>query len=648
MSDFSTQCNCSTSSGNMFFQASTGISFTIKKTNGKVYAPNYKNIFKSDVPSVSGNSYLNFKDSYTNTSLLATTNQAIDSVTLQQLWEYSNSNLLWDEIKEQLSFQDIDVKETTLYDFVKDVDSFMVYSKLSKFGNVWWHGKAISDFEGDDSRSINVSVPNISGHGFGDKLATGVIKFWSPDKFINDELKKYYKNVITYNGVITSSDYNNNGWITLPDLTISTKPFEKLKIAQILLNLNYTYDPAEFGKYYTVDSTLATRIKDSTSDTVYDISQTKFNNNTVSCTDSIINHWIGGLTSTANINSIGSLGIYKSTGCENITGGNNDISHLIVGQISVNPQYNSSNKDVTNTIDPINWKSSELFNNNRNIGILNVGRAFGGASGNATAGVVIGGISKLETSSPKILNSVEIWENIGFLRNVGTQSNTNRCFHLQGGSGSSASVILGGYSDFNYNDLTQFSHYGKTGVKGNMEVFIKAQMPLISYFKNIQNVNLTVPRGDGAGTLDVVVNERQDKYDVKQSLKTFATTIDDEQMISEYVDKQSGTNNAKRYTIINIDGFIYGGNSSGNTYLTAKTRNNDILNSFEKISTIFINVGKSSATSETYSFNGSCLERVEDLIAVNCADSAGISLKLPKCGKYRIQYLSGAGRRGVI
>ena len=298
----SLNCICSNPSPMQFFQAYTGISFTISGANScKIYAPNFKNIYHTNVPSNSG-SHMVFKDMWSSNSLLATgVTEKIDSVTLQNLWEYANSNLQWDEIKEQLSFTDITVGEITLYDFVKDVDSFMVYNKLTKFGNVWWTGRVVSDLEGDDSRNVNVSIPNVSGYGFGSGNAQGLVNFWSPDKYINDEYKKYLNDTLNYNGVINSNDFATNGWFTVPDLVISTKPFEKLKIAQILLNLNYTFDPIHFGKYYTVDSTLGTRIKDSTANVVLDISQTKANQNMSSITDSIVNHWVGGLTSTSNL-----------------------------------------------------------------------------------------------------------------------------------------------------------------------------------------------------------------------------------------------------------------------------------------------------------------------------------------------------------
>lgn len=647
MTSNSLNCICATPSPMQFFQAYTGIVFTVKKAGiCKVYAPNFKNIFHSKVPSGSG-SEMCFKDSWTTNSLLVDgSTEKIDYVTLKELWEYANSNLLWDEIKEQLSFKDIEVGEITLYDFVKDIDSFLVYNRLTKFGNVWWIGKAVSDLEGDDSRNVNVNIPNVSGYGFGSGGAKDLVKFWSADKYINDEYKKYNKDPTAYNGAINSDDFTSNGWITVPDLKISTKPFEKLKIAQILLNLNYSFDPNFFGKYYTVDSTLGTRIKDSTSNSVLDISQTKANQNNASYSDTIINHWIGGLTNTANLQSVGELGKYAAASCTaQVTSADTEISHLISAQITLNPEYDNNKKEVLNTIDPINWISSELNINPRKIGLLNVDRAFGGANGTADEGIVFGGIQKTETSAPKMLDTIEIWDSIGFMKNVQTQANYKRSFHLQGGYNSKTAVMIGGFSDFNYIDLDQFSEYGKTNVRNDMEVFIKSDNPLISYFKKVPSVSLTVARGDAAGVLNVSVKDRQDKFNVAEALKTYVISKEDEQRVTEFVDKQSQNSNAKRYTITNIDGFIYGGNTTGNSYLTTQSQN-DIIDTFEKISCVFIDVGNTTEE-EQNNYTGKCIERVKDILTIDCKNKLGNGISVPKPGKYRITYLNGAGRKGT-
>jgi len=645
----SLNCICSTPSPMQYFQAYTGIVFTYnKKDSCKIYAPNFKNIFHSKVPSGSG-SEMCFKDEWTNNTLLVSgSNEKIDYITLKELWEYANSNLSWSEIKEQLTFKDIDVGEITLYDFVKDVDSFLVYNRLNKFGNVWWIGKVTTDLEGNNSRYLNVSIPNVSGYGFGSQGAKELLSFWSPDKYLNDEYKKYSKNPTTYSGPINSNDLNSNGWFSVPDLQISTKPFEKLKIAQILLNLNYSFDSNFFGKYYTIDSTLGTRIKDSTADVVFDISQTKANHNSGVFTDTIINHWIGGLTNTANLQNIGQLGNYKSSNCDDNTSttSSNEISHLISAQLSLNTQYNPNKKEVLNTIDPINWKSSDLNNNSRQLGLLNVDRSFGGANGDISEGIVFGGIQKSENSAPKILDNVEIWNSIGFLKNIDTHANVQRAFHLQGGSTSKCAVVVGGFSDFNYSDKTQFSEYGKTTVRNDMEIFIKSDIPLVSYFKKIPDIFLTIGRGDAAGTLDVTVDDRKDKFEVTNILKTYPTNSTDEQRITEFVDSYSGTSNAKRYSIININGFIYGGNSTGNSYLSTTTTNDDILDSFEEISCIFINVADKFRFDEN-KYTGKCISKVKDVLIVDCKEKNGTSINLTNCGKYRIIYINGAGRKGL-
>lgn len=644
----SIDCICSTPSPMQYFQAYTGLVFTLKKQDScKVYIPNYKNIFHSKIQSASG-SEMCFKDDWTtNTLLVDGDTSKIDYVTLKELWEYANSNLLWDEIKEQLSFKDIEVGETTLYDFVKDIDSFLAYNKLTKFGNVWWIGRVVSDLEGPDSRNINVNMPNVSGYGFGTGGATELVNFWSPDKYINDEYKKYLANPLSYNGAANSNDFNSNGWFTVPDLKISTKPFEKLKIAQIILNLNYSFDPSFFGKYYTIQSTLGTRIKDSTSDVVFDISQTKSNQNEASYSDTIINHWIGGLSNTANLQNIGEIGKYAKTSCD-VTerpATNTEVSHLISSQISLNTEYDPNKKEVLNSIDSINWRSSEIQNNPRKFGLLNTDRAFGGCNGTSDEGLVFGGIQKLQNYGPSILNSIEIWSGIGFLKNIQTKANSNRCFHLQGGYNSSASAFIGGFGNFNYSDLTQFSEYGKNNVKDDMEVFIKADNPLLSYFKKVPNIQLAIPRGDAAGVLNVTVKDRQDKFGIVDELKTFITSKDDEQRITEFVDSKSGQSNAKRYTVINMEGFIFGGNTTGNSYLSTQS-NGDIINTFEKISCIYVTVADQLKEVKN-KYTGKCLERVKDVLTIDCKNKMGTAITVPKSGKYRIYYINGAGRRGI-
>lgn len=634
-------CQCYTPSATQLFQAQSGLVFTVRKTDTcKVFIPNYKHIFRTPV---SGGSEINFKDEYTSNAFLVegSTNK-LDSITLTELWNYAQNNIKWDSVTEELSFVDSEVEETTLYDFIKDVDSFLVYHKLVKFGEVWWIGRAKSDLEGEDSRNVNVTIPNTSGYGFGNGNIENQVKFWSPDKYINDEYKKYINDPIFYTGFITSSDFTSNGWFTIPDLKLSTKPFEKLKIAQILLNINFVFDPKHLGNYYTIDSTLGTRIKDDTSQVVLDVSQAKGNQNSGAYADTIINHWVGGLVSTSNLQSLGTLGSYTETGCVSATNNTETvISHSIVAQITLNPNTDNNSKELLNTIDPINWRSSETDKNSHQIGILNVDRAFGGASGDSNDATVFGGIQKSDLQSPRILDTIEIWSNLGFMKNINTQANVPRSFHLQGGSGSKATAVIGGYSKFNFDNIRQFNEYGKTDVRSDMEVFIRSDNPLISYFRKLPTISLNSPRGDGAGTISVTVQDRKGKYDVQNELKSFVTSKEDEQMINEFVDTYSGTNDSKRYTIMNLDGFYYGGSSTGNSYLIENS-NGDMLNSFERISVIFASVGNSDYAK----YDGDCKVKIVDVLAIDCKDSNGRVLTLEKCGKYRIRYLNGAGRRG--
>lgn len=637
-------CLCFTPAATQLFQAETGIVFTIRKPEVcKVFVPNYKNLFPKEIPNANGTE-MSFKDEFTSNAILVEgSSNKLDHITLRDLWTYAQDNVLWDDIKEQLSFIDSTTEEISLYDFVKDIDSFLVYHRLTKFGNVWWVGRAVSDLEGEDSRNVNVTIPNVSGYGFGSGGVENQVKFWSPDKYVNDAYKLYSKDPVFYTGFLTSDDFSTNGWFSVPDLTLSTKPFEKLKIAQILLNLNFVFDPKQLGSYYTIDSTLGTRIKDETSATILDVSQTKNNQNSGSYSDTLINHWVGGLVSTVNLQTIGTLGSFNENSCSTpVSASAKMISHSIAAQITLNPNTDGRARELLNTIDPINWKSSEEQKNSHKIGILNTDRAFGRASGSSDDATVFGGVQKSESSSPKILDTLEIWSSLGFLQNVATQANSPRSFHMQGGSGSKAAVVGGGYGAFNYSQLHQFSEYGKTDVKDDLEVFIKSDNPFISYFRKMPTIRFNTPRGDCAGTLAVSVQDRKGKFDVQNQLKSFVTSKEDEQLIAEFVDYYSGTGDSKRYTIMNIDGFYYGGSKTGNSYLINNS-SGDIMDSFERISVIYASVGNGQYAR----YDGNCQETVVDVMVVDCADGNGRVINLPKCGKYRIRYINGAGRAGA-
>lgn len=636
-------CLCFTPSPMQFFQAYTGLQFTIRKQGDcKVYVPVYKNIYSTHIPNVSGTE-MNFKDQYTSqTVLVGGHSSTIDAVTLSNLWKYANENVLWNDLTDQLSFQDIDIEEITLQEFVKNLDEFLVYNRLTKFGNVWWVGRVVTDLEGADSRTTNVTIPNVSGNGFGSGGVENTVKFWSPDKYVNDEYKKYISDPIFYTGFFTNADFTTNGWFTIPNMKMSTKPFEKLKIAQILLNLNFVFDPKQVGDYHTIDTTLGTRIKDETSDTILDVSETRGNQNRGSYAETIVNHWVGGLVSTENLTTLGPVGTFPANCTTEPITSATVISHSIAAQISLNTNTDSQAKELLNTIDPINWTSAEQPKNIQQIGILNTDRAFGGASGDATDGVVFGGIRKTEGQSPTVLDTLEIWSNTGFLKHVSTQANAPRSFHLQGGQGSKAAVVAGGYSDFNYSDVQQFSEYGKTTVRDDMEVFIKSDNPFISYFRQVPSIRFVSPRADGSGVLNVSVQDRQTKFDVENELQSFTTSKEDEQAVAEFAEGQAGTGNAKRFTIMNIDGFYYGGSKTGHSYMISNA-NGDISNSFERVSIIYASVGADVPVV----FNGLCQETVVDVLSIDCKDPNGRVINIPKCGKYRIRYLNGAGRSGA-
>lgn len=641
---------------NSFYQAYTGISFTIKKDNCQIFVPAYKNLFHytTQTPPITSTE-MGFRDEWSSQAFLATgSTDKLNGILLQDLWNYADgvtsntsAGILWDDFNEKLSFYDTEVTETTLYDFVKDIDTFMVFHKLSKFGNVWWYKRVTSDLEGTNTSYANVFVPNQTD--FEGTGAAEIMRFWSPDKYINDEYKRFMHDPNTYTGIFTSSDFVSHGWFTVPDLKISTKPFEKLKIAHILLNLNFVFDPKNnFGSYYTVESTIASRIKDLTSGEVLDNTQIKGNQNDSTYIDTLVNNWVGGLVSTANIQAVGEVGV-ANTECnkaQNITPNSNEISHVIAAQISINPEYDAFKKELTGTIDSINWKSGENIINTHRIGVLNEDRAYGGGSGTMDDGVIFGGISHIVGQSPTVLDSVEVWSGTAFSSKIESAS-VPRCMHVQGSIGSSTMAVLAGYSSFNTVDSTQFGEYSKSGVRDDLEMFVN-DGTMLSYFRSVPNFKLTYPRGDAAGYLSISSKTDQDKYAAENALKNFRTSQDNEQTINEFIEDKSGTGNSKRYTISNMVGIIYGGSATGNSYLSSRAPVGELLDSFERIQNVFVCVGQTNNDALIPPTTNICQQTVIDVLTIDCKANSGVTIQLPKCGIYRIKYINGGGQKGAV
>jgi hypothetical protein len=197
-----------------FYKVYSGIRFTIKKDECQIFVPTYANISHSTTERLSAGgetitlptsgTVMTFRDSWSSDSfLVAGEPERLNEVFLRDLWTFPESNVKWDDFTEKLSLQDIDVEETNLEDFLTNLDSFLVFNKLNKFGNVWWVGRVKVDFQNDDSQYSNIIIPNNSTS---DVTATDFIKFWSPDKYINDEYKKYVSNPSQYSGFLTSDD----------------------------------------------------------------------------------------------------------------------------------------------------------------------------------------------------------------------------------------------------------------------------------------------------------------------------------------------------------------------------------------------------------------------------------------------------------
>lgn len=654
-------------SWNDFYNAYTGLKFTIHNSEDcRIFIPTYrnlKNVVTTETSGVSGTE-MAFQDEWSSQTLLIDgSSETIDSVFLKNLWDYAESNILWDDFLQILSFKDVNVEETTLLDFVKGIDQFLVYHKLSRFGDVWWSSRVTTEGFQDNNEINNVALSNTLGGSGADRI----INMWSPDKYLNDEYKNYNNNPGSYDGFLISDDFKNGGWFTLPNLTISSKPFEKLKMADILFNLNFTFDPEDnFGHYYKLTTDIGARIKDETTSTVLDETLHKNYTNEKIYSDTLVSRWTGGLISYNNINELSEIGNYLENSCtqkQNEIEHNTDetnsnaISHKLSSQISLYPNFDNDNINDLGTIDPINWKSSDQEDNVHEFGLLNISRAFGGASGNRTNGIVTGGISTDfdEDNVIKVLSNTEIWENDGFLKNTLISLNTSRCYHVQGGTGSESCAVIGGYESFENDDYNQFSYFSKDGVLNSTEVYVSNIDYDLSYFKKIQDVQLNVPRGDHAGYLNVTTESRQDKFDVDSTIKNYNVIEDDEQSVMEFVeDKSQVQSNYVRYSLSNINGFVYGGSLSGNSNLITQaieyyseingTYYDEVTNVFERItSTNIISSENELTTTELESpiIINTPEEIVSDVVIIDGFSSDGKTVNLEKCGKYRIQYIDG-------
>jgi len=669
-----------------FYQAYTGLKFSIHKENDcRVFVPTYTNI--SNIPTMSGGTMgtsgttgvpviptdsgteMKFRDEWSSQSFLIDGDtEYIDDILLRQLWEYADNNILWDEFKQQLSFKDIEVEEITLQNFVKDIDTFLVFHKLSKFGDVWWASRITTDGFNDNSRNTNVTLsttPGLSGNG---NIEAKMFEFWSPDKYVNDEYKKYLSDPSLYNGFLTNSDFLNGGWFTIPDLTISTKPFEKLKIANILLNLKFTFDPENnFGHYYTIKNVLGARIKDGTSTTILDESQTKNDNNNIFWSDNLISHWVGGLISTDNIQNFGTSGNFENDSCQTKSNqinyeledeNDSEISHLIESQITLKPDYDSSQRDFLGTIDPINWRSTDLEDNVHEIGILNIDRAFGGANGTRDNGIIAGGITTNEYNDipmkTRVLSNAELWSGNGFLKNILPTLNSPRCYHVQGGNGRSTCGVIGGYSEFNVDNPKEFSEWSKATPLDSLEVFIGASDPSLSYFQTVSDLQLNIPRGDHAGNLSVESYSRQDKFEIESLIKDFDLIEDNEQVILEFVNDLSGeTSNYIRYALSNVEGFVYGGTTTGRSNLISRAEESyvningikydEVVDIFEKINTTYLVASENtlSTSNDNSLIIDAPQEIIKDMINIEGTSPNGIDISVDKCGKYRLEYING-------
>ena len=633
-----------------FYQAYTGIKFSIHSdVDCRVFVPKYRNL--SNMPDNSSGTEMAFQDEWSSQSFLVDgSTDTIDKVLLQHLWGYANENIIWDDFKKSLSFTDIDIEEITLEEFVKDIDTFLIFHKLTKFGDVWWSNRVSTDGFGSASRNTNVNLPTIN-----ESEDANIIEIWSPDKYVNDEYKRYLSNPSTYNGFLNSSDFLTGGWFTVPDLIISTKPFEKLKIANILLNIKFTFDPVEnFGHYCSVRNIIGSRIKDSTSSTVLDESLSQFNNN-IFWADNLISQWVGGLISSDNISNFGVAGTFIDDACQqkkdqlnykDISKNPNEISHSIQGQITLKPDYDVSERSFLGTIDPINWRSSDVDDNNHEIGILNVDRAFGGASGTRDNGVVTGGISTDDDASTNILANAELWSGNGFFKNILPRMNSARCFHVQGGSGRADCAVVGGYSSFNVDTPKDFSEWSKSDPLNNVEVLINATDPSLSYFQTVSGLQLNVARGDHAGNLTVETFSRQDKFEVEQLVKNFDLVGNDEQVLLEFVNDNSGdTNNFIRYSLSNINGFVFGGSTTGKSHLISTADDGEVIDLFEKINTTYLSASENILSQQPQTIasitEDSPQEIVADVININGRNNQGETITFEKCGKYRIEYING-------
>lgn len=641
---------------NKLFETYTGIRFSLKQSDCEIFLPLYKNIRQE--PSNDGSNII-FKDEWTSQSFLLNstdTLEKIDFATIQDLWDYVQGKIktstndvtpgiIWDDFNNILKFADINYEYgVSLEDFVKNLDNFLICTKLNQVGEYWWSAQIKTDTIEDINEDVNYNAVYINN----DKI----IKYWSPDKYLNDEFKKYILNPSVYSGFLTSTEFSNGGWFSIPEMKVSTKPFEKLKLATILLNLNYIIDPDfYFGHFSTIDTSISVRIKDKTSQDVLDVAHQKSPNNKHKYSDTLLLHWVGLLKDTDEINLIDELGNYIGDPClskkneilgKSETENEKELSHAIHTQITLKPDFDSTKRDFLGTVDAINWSSSENKVNDRNIGILNQSRSFGGASGNIDGGMVTGGI-KTDSTGVSVINNSEVWVGNVFKKDLLLELNSPRCFHIQGGNTNASCAIVGGFSQFNFDpEENQYVEFGKSGVLGNMELFIKDDEISNSYFRNVAGFTLNIPRGDGAGYLEVSTENRLDKFEADSRIGSFGLNSNDEQTIAEFVhDKSTTENNYRRYSVSEINGFIFGGNTSGNSYLISQPSNNDIIDTFENIKTRNICVSENIIKDKYLDALGNATTIINNLVSITNENNER-EIELSSCGIYRIEYIDGA------
>lgn len=335
-----------------------------------------------------------FQDKFTlNTQKLNGTKKLIESVHVEDIYGPNLDFILYNSLTGSVSLKDptIAVIDSTgcstsgsnvisLEQLTGAISMMQSLDKINAFGNVFDFQFKQVNF--GDYKNANASICSSVATAFG---------YLSIDKLINDEYKR--KNRIdqlhkdcpkefpAYSGFLVSLDYLNGGWIDFDALlhtinsdpnffdstesfAVRTKKFKDTKRVLINLVLNYSSSIPSLNSYAKL-SDFGVRVKDRTTDQVFDVSGTR--NNNIGCVGSQISvefygriQYVDG-NSNPTVTCDPCIKISKDTCTDQLVKFQNcsvpdkstGASHEISPQFRVD--IKGTTTDLLQTIDPINW-----------------------------------------------------------------------------------------------------------------------------------------------------------------------------------------------------------------------------------------------------------------------------------------------------